>query len=1034
MAGGGHIHREVAPLASGRFPHSSLRPPPSAHAAPRHTPAMTLAPGTTLAAYAIERLLGRGGMGEVYLATHEGLGRKVALKLLAPELAADPAFRERFIAESRLAASLDHPHIVPIYEAGETDGKLFLAMRYVEGDDLGALIAAGRLEPDRAVGLLAGIAAALDAAHDRGLVHRDVKPANILVARTARGEEHAYLGDFGLTKQQGSDAGFTRPGQLVGSVDYVAPEQIEGRPIDHRVDVYSLACVLYTALTGGPPYPRETEVATLWAHVQASPPRPSDVDPVLARYDRIIARGMAKDPAERYSTAGELLADAREWRDGVVAGPAAAVAPAAASTPGTGPHNLPVQLSSFVGRATELADLVRLLPDTRLVTLTGSGGTGKTRLAIHAASQLSRVFLGGVYLVELASITDPTLAPSQIASALGVSEDPGQPAEESLGHYLEASHVLLVLDNLEQVPGISPLVGRLLARCASLHVLATSRVPLHLRGEEEYSVSPLGVPDAGTPQTAERAGQSDAVMLFAARATGVRADFRLTDQNAPAVVAISVRVDGLPLAIELAAARVKLLSPSQILSRLDDRLGLLTGGPRDTPERQQTLRATIAWSHDLLDEPERVLFRRLSVFDGSLTFAAAEAVCLEGSGAALLECMTTLVDGSLLRPIATDDDEPRFAMLETIREYAADQLVAFGEADTIARRHFDYFFDLGRRFADELGSSDLVEWLHRLDADRANLSTAMNWAIGAGEVGRAAGLFEFLRDHTRAHGRSAEARSLLATLLAHGGLADAQRGKLLHEAAVLAVRQGDMAVVDGFAAEALVVARKLGDARGAVGAGQLLAISAAERGDATGEADAIREMLEDADRAGDPRMEILARSVVALRSLRLGDFDQAAAQYDEIVTRMRHVDVMRESLGACLLNRGLSQLHAGRLAEAAGSLAESAEIGQEMEDLDLLGYVLEGHAALAAAFDRHGLAARLQGASASALAEVGSVLEAFEAQMRVRTALAARSAIGEETYEAERSAGAVMPTGDAMELALAVGMDVAKREAAGSSG
>ncbi len=218
---------------------------------------MTLAPGSTLAAYAIERLLGRGGMGEVYLATHEGLGRRVALKLLAPELAADPAFRERFIAESRLAASLDHPHIVPIYEAGETDGRLFLAMRYVEGDDLGALIAAaGPLEPGRAVGLLAGIGAALDAAHDRGLVHRDVKPANILVARTARGEEHAYLGDFGLTKLLGSDAGFTRSGQLVGSVDYVAPEQIEGRPVDHRVDVYSLACVLYTALTGRPPYAR----------------------------------------------------------------------------------------------------------------------------------------------------------------------------------------------------------------------------------------------------------------------------------------------------------------------------------------------------------------------------------------------------------------------------------------------------------------------------------------------------------------------------------------------------------------------------------------------------------------------------------------------------------------------------------------------------------------------------------------------------------------------------------------------------------
>ena len=274
---------------------------------------MSLAAGTTLATYTIERLLGRGGMGEVYLATQAGLGRKVALKLLTPELAADPRFRERFITESRLAASLDHPHIVPIYEAGEADGQLFLAMRYVEGNDLGAVIANdGRLQPDRALGLLVGIAAALDAAHDRGLVHRDVKPGNILVARTTRGEEHAYLGDFGLTKQQGSDVGFTRTGQVVGSVNYVAPEQIEGRPIDHRADVYSLACVLYTALAGRPPYPRETEVATLWAHVQAEPPRLSDIDPTLAPYDRVIAQGMAKDPANRYQAAGELMRDAAE--------------------------------------------------------------------------------------------------------------------------------------------------------------------------------------------------------------------------------------------------------------------------------------------------------------------------------------------------------------------------------------------------------------------------------------------------------------------------------------------------------------------------------------------------------------------------------------------------------------------------------------------------------------------------------------------------------------------------------------------------
>jgi serine/threonine-protein kinase len=248
-------------------------------------------------------------MGEVWLAIDENLDRRVALKLLPVELAADHGFPTRFLAESRLAASLDHPHIVPIYEAGEADDRLFIAMRYVEGADLGTLIErGGPLDPARAVTLLRGVADALDAAHDRGLVHRDVKPGNILVAPTARGGEHAYLADFGLTKQLGSGGDFTRSGQVLGSLGYIAPEQIEGRPIDSRADVYSLACVLYEALTGRPPFPGERDVATLWAHLQSARPRPSGIRPELAAFDPIIARGMAIEPLERYPSAGELIA------------------------------------------------------------------------------------------------------------------------------------------------------------------------------------------------------------------------------------------------------------------------------------------------------------------------------------------------------------------------------------------------------------------------------------------------------------------------------------------------------------------------------------------------------------------------------------------------------------------------------------------------------------------------------------------------------------------------------------------------------
>jgi YVTN family beta-propeller protein len=271
-----------------------------------------LAPGTTVAGYTVETLIGRGGMGAVYRASEEGLGRKVALKVIAPELAQDERFRERFLRESRIAASLDHPHVIPIYQAGEDRGLLFLAMRYVEGTDLARVVAEdGALEPKRAVDLLSQVAEALDAAHEKGLVHRDVKPSNVLIAKAA-GREHCYLGDFGLTKRTGSLSGVTAAGEIVGTLEYVAPEQITGDPLDERSDVYSLGCVLYECLTGQAPFPRATDVALLWAHVHEEPTPPSKARPELPKeLDTVLARALAKEPGRRYRSAGELVAATR---------------------------------------------------------------------------------------------------------------------------------------------------------------------------------------------------------------------------------------------------------------------------------------------------------------------------------------------------------------------------------------------------------------------------------------------------------------------------------------------------------------------------------------------------------------------------------------------------------------------------------------------------------------------------------------------------------------------------------------------------
>ena len=471
--------------------------------------------------------------------------------------------------------------------------------------------------------------------------------------------------------------------------------------------------MLYACLTGQPPYPRATELATLWAHLQESPPRPSVVDPALAGFDPVIARGMAVDPAERFPSAAELLSAARaalvSEESAAPARPGhAAPAPRAAPAgrPGSGPpNNLPLELSSFVGRDVEVREVRRLLGDGRLVTVTGPGGTGKTRLAVRAATEALPDYRDGVFFTELSSITDPDLVPPQIASVLGLPETAGESVEDALVGDLASKQLLLVLDNLEQVISVAPFVGRLVARCPALHVLATSRLPLHLATETEYPLSPLAVPEARGPLTAAGATESDAVALFVARATAVRNDFRITDDNAAAITSICRKVDGLPLALELAAARVKVLGPSQILSRLDDRLGLLTDGPRDRPERHQTLRATIAWSHDLLPEPERVVFRRLAVFDGGLTFATAEAVCRDAPARAniLEKSVTSLVEAELLRPAESDGDEPRFAMLETIREFAAERLAEAGESEAIRRRHFETFLEIGRQFEAELG-------------------------------------------------------------------------------------------------------------------------------------------------------------------------------------------------------------------------------------------------------------------------------------------------------------------------------------------
>ncbi len=437
------------------------------------------------------------------------------------------------------------------------------------------------------------------------------------------------------------------------------------------------------------------------------------------------------------------------------------------------PNNLPVQLTSFVGRA-EIEAASARLRGARLLTLTGPGGTGKTRLALQLAAELGEEFPDGVFFVALDAVADPGLVPSAIAIGLNLGSTSAEPPLERVVDYASRRRMLLVLDNFEQVVAAAPVVGRLLREAPLLKVAVTSRVPLRITGEHEFPVPPLALPEPVERPSAAAAMRSEAVRLFVERAMAVAPSFGLTDENAPAVVETVRRLDGLPLAIELAAARIRILSVSALLVRLDDRLGILVGGARDLPERQQTLRGAIDWSHDLLDEPDRRLFARFGVFAGGARLADAETVCGPQSelGRNVLEGLSSLSDKSLLRAVLTFDEEPRFAMLATLREYAQERLTAAGEHEAIRRRHADAYLAVIEGCAGQLTGPGSAAWLDRLQADADNLRAALDWAIEMGEVEFALRLLVAIWRFWQIRGHLHEAAERVARVMAMPGLAD----------------------------------------------------------------------------------------------------------------------------------------------------------------------------------------------------------------------------------------------------------------------
>jgi len=727
--------------------------------------------------------------------------------------------------------------------------------------------------------------------------------------------------------------------------------------------------------------------------------------------------------------------------------------------------NLPAQLTSFIGREQAIAEVKQSLNTSRLVTLTGPGGTGKTRLALQAAAEVLQDFAHGAYVVNLASISDAALVVATIAQTLGVTERGSRPLLESLKAELHDKDMLLLLDNFEQVLPAAPQLAELLAACPKLKMLVTSREVLHLYGEHEFGVPPLALPDRTQLPPLDRLRQYEAVALFIQRVQASQPSFQLTNATAPAVAAICYRLDGLPLAIELAAARIKLFSPQRLLAQLDQRLTLLTGGARDRPARHQTIRGAIDWSYQLLDDAEKLLFARLGVFVGGCTLGAAEAVCSadDYSPMDVVDGIAALLDKSLLQRAEGADGQSRFTMLETIHEYALERLEASGEAERLRQQHADYYLILGEaKRSKELPQSPAQ--LAHLDSDYDNLWSALAWSqTSAGDPEVAIRMTRVLRAFWLNRGIRREAIAALERTLNHPlgvGRTEAHAAARFDLAQFLGFT-GNYAAARIQYEQVLPLAREVGDTYRYTAALQRLGWLAGEQGDsatawarlseslaifrelgyAASIADTLIILAEVAILDEDPaRSEaLLAESRVleqrenhdlniigwALNHLGhaaqlRGAYDRAAQLHHESLECFQAFGDQHRGFAWAYHSLGESALGLGRLDEAARWLAQGLTISQTLSDQASMSWCLAGLGSVAALDEEPERAARLWGA-AEGLRQAISCRPAPAARATYERALAvARAQLDEATFAAAWAQGHALSLEQAVTEALNV--------------
>ncbi|WP_433678247.1 protein kinase domain-containing protein [Nocardia sp. CA-119907] len=761
--------------------------------------------------------IGRGGFGAVYRCTQGSLDRVVAVKVLTADLDADN--RERFFREQRAAGRLTgHPNIVNVLHAGVTDnGRPFIVMPYYPRGSLDARIRAdGPLELQEALRLGVKIAGALETAHRFGVLHRDVKPANILFTDY----DEPTLTDFGIAHIAG---GFvTGTGILTGTPAFTAPEVVAGELPSPATDVYGLGATLFAAITGHAAFERRTseQVVAQFLRITSEPVPELREHGIPEDVSAIIEHAMSSDPGSRPSVLeiGEQFQAAQRHRGFPVDDMALYTPPAAEHTAippergqfpsadsrgirpsqtysGSGrPGRVPVELTSFIDRRTELTDAMNSLSDSRLVTLTGIGGVGKTRLAVRVAANAQRGFADGVVFVELGELHDESLLVGVVAGALGLQDRSALPVREVLMEFLADRELLLVLDNCEHlVAAVAALAESLLRVSPRLRILATSREPVGLGGEAVLPVHPLDVPDPDRlPRSPTR---NDAMRLFTERAAAAVAGFELTEDNKVTIARICRRLDGLPLPIELATAWLRAMSPAQILQRLTDQFALLTRGSRSAPPRQQTLRMCLDWSHDLCTPAEQGVWAQLSVFAGGFDLEAAQHVCgHELPAEDLLDTVAFLVDKSILTR-EESSTAVRFRMLDTVRDYGHEKAQQTEDYLELRRRHRDWYEQLALNANADWTSPRDLDWISILRREQPNLREALEFCVSdspeAGiRIGAAVFPFWF------SQGSLSEGRRWLDRLLAcRAGQVTVDQTAALYAACLMAAVQGDLPAV-----------------------------------------------------------------------------------------------------------------------------------------------------------------------------------------------------------------------------------------------